>query len=541
MKKFLVLTLVISLVLSTFSFNVSALTFSDLEESHWAYANVQTLVNDGTVSGYEDGSFRPNGTVTRAEFVKMLGMGSVTRAMAYSDVAPEHWAYSYVMNSSFPEDGTNLFQPNTPITRGLVAELLWNRAGNPEPSVFVPGLITSQYAKAPKAVAWVYTTGLIRGDGDGITLRLSDTLSRAEAATLIVRSRSAVQGTEKFIDIVNKDIVLNVYNGLNLFDGAEYKADDTITNGEMARAALRIGAEETNLSFYGQTTPIAFEHPYAREISIIWDLLEKGTPSLDIADKAATFGDTVAALSYQFILKSHDGQEYGNKTESLSSGMSNMMNICLTYAKDNGIISLNENLNAPITKREFATLCLLFDQCVGSQTEYNTNATKISSITKTDQSLKLIPESYGSFKVMVDNIPNALYLEPFVSATKAPAEAYNFAREFNSTFMSMLQYYKNSIEANSGAKVVLTYYPSLVCENEKGYTMRIACDIVSMSGTKTVSELFGINEDVKNGDLTVSQGTRVYFDLATGESITSISMTAEKAHVEQVLYAEIIG
>ncbi|MBQ1211095.1 MAG: S-layer homology domain-containing protein, partial [Clostridia bacterium] len=77
MKKVLVLLLSALMVFSTCAISVSAMTFTDLNESHWAYANVQTLVNDGTVKGYEDGSFKPEGTVTRAEFVKMLGTSSV--------------------------------------------------------------------------------------------------------------------------------------------------------------------------------------------------------------------------------------------------------------------------------------------------------------------------------------------------------------------------------------------------------------------------------------------------------------------------------
>ncbi len=541
MKKILVLTLALTLILSVMPFSASALAFTDLDESHWAYANVQTLVNDGTVSGYVDGSFRPGGSVTRAEFVKMLGMGTVTRGDAYSDVSTEHWAYSYVMNSNFPEDGTNLFQPDIPITRGLVAELLWNRGGNQEPSVFIPSLITNQYTRSPKAVAWVYTTGLIRGDGDGINLRLSDSLSRAEAATLIVRARSAMQGSESFKDIVNSDIVLNVYNGLNLFDGKAYNAGSTITNGELSRAVLRIGNEQTNLSYYGLNIPAAFEHPYGRDISIVWEQLGKGTPTEKDVEASATFGDTVAALAYQFIYKSHDGQEYGETTASLDANYSKMMNICLTFAKNQGIISLNEDLNAPVTMRDFATLCLLFDQCVGSQTEYNTTLNRAGSITKSDQSLKLIPDSYGDFRNMVDNIPMALYTTPFVHNSKKPADTYNFAREFSSTFISILQYAKNAIEANTGAKVSFTYYPSLVCENGNGYTLRVACDIISMDSAKTVKELFNTKEGIENADLTVAQNTRVYFDLATGESIKSISMTGEKAYIEQILFAEFIG
>ena len=50
----------------------AARDFYDLPSSHWAYANVQTLVADGTINGYEDGSFQPDAKVTRAEFVKMI-------------------------------------------------------------------------------------------------------------------------------------------------------------------------------------------------------------------------------------------------------------------------------------------------------------------------------------------------------------------------------------------------------------------------------------------------------------------------------------
>ncbi|MGN1059960.1 MAG: S-layer homology domain-containing protein, partial [Clostridia bacterium] len=211
MKKFLVLTLTALLLISTAGLSVSALAFSDLAEAHWAYNDIQTLVTDGTVSGYEDGSFRPGGTVTRAEFVKMLGAGPVRRAQDYSDVSSEHWAYDYVMNAGFPEDGSNLFSPNQAITRGLVAELLWNRGGKAT-DAFAPAIITSQYAKQPQAAAWVYATGLMHGD-DGVNLRLDDTLSRAEAAALIIRSRSAGSVRKLFADSVSPEILKNVYDG----------------------------------------------------------------------------------------------------------------------------------------------------------------------------------------------------------------------------------------------------------------------------------------------------------------------------------------
>ena len=43
-----------------------------MQESHWAYGAVKALKEKGVISGYADGSFAPDRTVTREEFVKMI-------------------------------------------------------------------------------------------------------------------------------------------------------------------------------------------------------------------------------------------------------------------------------------------------------------------------------------------------------------------------------------------------------------------------------------------------------------------------------------
>ena len=76
LKKVLAVVLAISMLgIPAFS----ASMFADLPESHWGYPSVNKLVADGTVKGYEDGTFRPDNTVTRAEFVKMMGVGPERR------------------------------------------------------------------------------------------------------------------------------------------------------------------------------------------------------------------------------------------------------------------------------------------------------------------------------------------------------------------------------------------------------------------------------------------------------------------------------
>ena len=72
---------------------------------------VDTLVSLGIVEGFEDGSFQPNGTVTRAQMAKMiyvLRTGN-SDASAYNDEKSSftdingHWARGYINFSSTPE------------------------------------------------------------------------------------------------------------------------------------------------------------------------------------------------------------------------------------------------------------------------------------------------------------------------------------------------------------------------------------------------------------------------------------------------------
>ena len=39
---------------------------------HWAESSITSMINKGYVNGYPDGTFKPNATITRAEFMKMI-------------------------------------------------------------------------------------------------------------------------------------------------------------------------------------------------------------------------------------------------------------------------------------------------------------------------------------------------------------------------------------------------------------------------------------------------------------------------------------
>jgi len=78
----------------------SSAKFNDTYE-HWAEDIIGTFASKGYVSGYPDGGFHPDDKVTRAEVVsvinRMIGTKSVASSQKYVDLAPTHWAYSQIM------------------------------------------------------------------------------------------------------------------------------------------------------------------------------------------------------------------------------------------------------------------------------------------------------------------------------------------------------------------------------------------------------------------------------------------------------------
>jgi hypothetical protein len=122
MKKVLSLVLVIAMILSSFSFAFAA-KFEDVEGDY--EEAIDTLVALGVISGYEDGTFRPENIVTRAEMAKLiveiLGYGDLVSG-AKSNFADTqgHWADAWIALASGKGlvlgDGDGNFRPNDPVS-----------------------------------------------------------------------------------------------------------------------------------------------------------------------------------------------------------------------------------------------------------------------------------------------------------------------------------------------------------------------------------------------------------------------------------------
>ena len=94
-------------------------------DNHWAKASILVMNELGIVKGYEDGTFRPENYITRAEFATMVSrfanMKNIEIKGSFKDVTTEHWAYKTINFAKIMgwisgyEDGT--FKPDNPITR----------------------------------------------------------------------------------------------------------------------------------------------------------------------------------------------------------------------------------------------------------------------------------------------------------------------------------------------------------------------------------------------------------------------------------------
>ncbi|HQK54235.1 MAG: S-layer homology domain-containing protein [Tissierellia bacterium] len=167
--------------------------FSDID-NHWAKEWIKNAVGLGFVSGYEDGTFKPDRTITRAEFSTMLNKAmkiEITENINFSDVREKEWFYKEIQKSVaagfFSGYENNTFRPNNPIKREEVAKVVAGAitTGNidGEGATLLKDYSTIQ-EWAKDSVNTVYNKGYILGYPDK-TYMPSKALTRAEAVKII--------------------------------------------------------------------------------------------------------------------------------------------------------------------------------------------------------------------------------------------------------------------------------------------------------------------------------------------------------------------
>lgn len=458
MKKTIALGLAICFM-STNAF--AAVDFTDLKDDHWAYGVVNTLVDKGTVKGYEDGSFKPDGTVTRAEFAKMMGTGTIKWDEPYSDVPSGHWAYDYVMTSEIPAATENTFEPDTAILRDDAIYALWERYGS-KTVKDMPGFVTKQGS----AAAWAYSYGIMTGD-DGIDLRLSDTITRAEAAALIVRADKS-QTNMGFAAAMPESTAKIVFESTGAF-ASEYSNEANITYGEFARAVVQLCHSQVNPDYTNLAAEKLYESEYARDMYVIGNY--------------ALGKDIVNADKEKELVTRADAKECFEKIVAvMRTGKQTDFSLCLYEETD---------FSKTITHKEIAAMLVQLDEIIGLENSYTALGTDDETYARTNEKIKKssLPASAGSYKAILNDIPESVYAIDLSSAKTLPKDQYYFSQMFAPLFLKQCDKLVSAAKTEYGTDIKLVYYPTLCFDNGSGFTMILKAEI--LSGTKTAQELFG--------------------------------------------------
>lgn len=167
--------------------------FTDISNGTWYYDAVKFVDENNLMSGYGNGIFAPNANLSRAMLAQILynkeGQPTVTNSNIFTDVSNEMWyakAITWAEENGFVSGyGNNLFGPNDNITREQLAMILWRYAGSPLTENvelhFNDTDDVSDYALT--AVKWAVEKGIMSGYGDGL-LNPKGFATRAQVAQM---------------------------------------------------------------------------------------------------------------------------------------------------------------------------------------------------------------------------------------------------------------------------------------------------------------------------------------------------------------------
>ena len=176
-------------------------SFRDVTSTHWAFDSVERAAELGLVTGYSDGTFRPDAAVTRAQFVLMLwrmcGKPAAAKAASFADASADWYqdALSWAVENGYVNGLSDTrFGPDAPITRQQAMAILFRlNGGQSGTELTLTGIYEQTFADSTTIAAWakdatwwaVYHE-LVSGVG-GSRIAPEANASRAQIAAILLR------------------------------------------------------------------------------------------------------------------------------------------------------------------------------------------------------------------------------------------------------------------------------------------------------------------------------------------------------------------
>lgn len=176
-------------------------SFRDVTSTHWAFASVERAAELGLVTGYSDGTFRPDTPVTRAQFVLMLwrmcSKPAAAKAASFADASADWYqdALSWAVEKGYVNGLSDTrFGPDAPITRQQAMAILFRlNGGQSGTELTLTGIYEQTFADstaiaswAKDATWWAVYHELVSGVG-GSRIAPEANASRAQIAAILLR------------------------------------------------------------------------------------------------------------------------------------------------------------------------------------------------------------------------------------------------------------------------------------------------------------------------------------------------------------------
>ncbi|CAJ1313857.1 S-layer homology domain-containing protein [Paenibacillus nuruki] len=365
--------------------------FKDVK-GHWAEATIAKAYAMGLVQGYQDGTFRPNAKVTRAEYASLLTratkLGSETGDSSFKDMKG-HWAESavtrlsalgFINNSDYP----NGFKPNTELTRlemmkwmsnGLVqSNASFKQAFEDTQNTLLPTPEATK-GKIAKAqipyLALVRGTGIVGGFADG-SLQPEEPTTRAEVAAILLRYID-VEGQEasKYADLNEMREVGTT--GTNLLTISNYKYTEG-DFGKIMDAKMTLSNKSASLKLHHY---IVIDARNSKPRSVYSDLFIDPQKGLKSYQKGLflTYADITFTSNIEYAISNMNTFNNG-----LTNGVIRINRISdFDYIKKMGINTISMNSSNFDTKGKTTTFW----------TESNINASGVGYSLKVDDGTKV--------------------------------------------------------------------------------------------------------------------------------------------------------
>ena len=281
---------------------VYAASFDDIS-GHWAESYIEKAIDYGFVNGYEDGTFKPDAPITRAEFTTMFNGALENKAEAdidFTDVTEDDWFYEDISRgvaASFINGYSDTeFAPGRNITRQeaavMISRIVPSAGENATLKVF--GDYGDVAVWAEDAFSSIVAKGYIGGYDDG-NLHPGDNLTRAQAAKLmtdIIESENIISRNQTVVlpgvtlrdtiytnqisvgeDVEDGDVMISncvILGTLNVEGGGteDNGGGVTIRDSRVSKAVVHRNSQPVSVRAEGETTVLdteLTEEPYLSE------------------------------------------------------------------------------------------------------------------------------------------------------------------------------------------------------------------------------------------------------------------------------------